>query len=98
MYGYSVGNAAYYAALISFDPKILFALLRLIPAAIKVTVKEIRRADEDDEGAGDSARAVTRAWPGLAKTQTRGILAGVPAYVRSVRKQRRVAQRDPLPT
>ncbi|WP_082948113.1 glycosyltransferase family 2 protein [Mycobacterium sp. 852014-52450_SCH5900713] len=87
LYGYSVGTAAFYAALISSDVRHLFALLRMTPSAIK----DNWRANIEAWRTKDSPRAVMRAWPGLARTQTQGLLAGIPAYIRSVRKQRRLA-------
>jgi glycosyltransferase involved in cell wall biosynthesis len=84
LYGYSVGTAAFYAALIGSDAKHMLALMRLIPNAIK----DNWRANIEAWRSEDSPRAVLHAWPGLARIQTQGLLAGVPAYLRSVRKQR----------
>jgi O-antigen biosynthesis protein len=80
--GYSTGTVAFYAALISSEPKILIAVLRLIPTAIK-----------DNLRAKDPVRTATmRTCPSLVLTQILGMLEGVPAYVRSVNKQRVITE------
>lgn len=82
VYGYSVGTAAFYAALISSEPKIVFDLLRLIPTVIK-----------DNLCAKDAVLTTTmRTRPSLVLTQILGTLVGVPAYVRSVMKQRSMSE------
>ena len=72
------GTVAYYAALISYKPKLLFSILSLIPLAIK------------DFHRRDSARdSTTGDFPDvLLRTELRGMLEGVPAYVRSARSRR----------
>ena len=87
LHGYSIGTAAYYAALVSADPKILLAMLRLIPTAIK-----------DNLRGTDSVRTATmRTCPtSLVTTQIIGMLVGVPAYIRSVKKQRSITGKGPI--
>jgi GT2 family glycosyltransferase len=87
LHGYSIGTAAYYAALVSADPKILLAVLRLIPTAIK-----------DNLRGTDSVRTATmRTCPtSLVTTQIIGMLVGVPAYIRSVKKQRSITGKGPI--
>ena len=76
LHGYAVGTVASYAALISREPKLLLAMLRLIPTAIKDPYrKEIVRTEKVLPAS-------------LRRVQWRGRLEGVPAYIRSVRKQR----------
>ncbi len=80
----SVSAPAFYAALISYQPKLLLAILRLVPTSY---IKDKWREK-------DSARAA-RLRTSFPRTRTLGWLGGVPAYVRSVRKQRRLAETDP---
>lgn len=88
---YSIGTIAFYAALIYYQPKLLLSMLRLIPTGIKDAWRE----------KGSAQGAKIRASRGLVlmvqKANMRGWLVAVPAYVRSVRKQRRVAEIDPIP-
>jgi GT2 family glycosyltransferase len=79
MLGYGTGVAAYYAALLFYQPKLLLSLLPLIPTAIK------------DMRGNDSVRTATmRTYPkSLLQTELRGMLQGVPAFFRSVIEQRR---------
>jgi len=72
------GTVAYYAALISYKPKLVFPLLSLIPVAIK------------DFHRRDSARDSTmRDFPdSLLRSEWRGMLEGIPAFVRSARAER----------
>jgi hypothetical protein len=79
VHGHGVGVAAFCAALISSDPKLLLALLRFVPAGIK------------DLRGNESLQTTTmRSLPMdlLRKEWLRGLLKGVPAYVRSAMKQR----------
>ena len=81
MYGYGVGLTAYYTALVCRKPSVLPGLLRLIP-----TVPGYLRGAKSQQvpGPGDPLR-----W--LGRQMRRGMLSGPPAYLRSVRVQRRVA-------
>jgi O-antigen biosynthesis protein len=85
LHGYSISTTAFYAALIAYQPKLLLAILRLVPTAY------IR----DQWREKDSTRAARLRTSGPTRTRALGWLAGVPAYVRSVRKQRRIAGADP---
>jgi GT2 family glycosyltransferase len=72
------GTVAYYAALISYQPTLVFPLLSLIPVAIK----DFHRRDS----ARDSAM---HDFPdSLLRSEWRGMLEGIPAFVRSVRAER----------
>ena len=79
LHAYGTGLTAYYAALISYKPKLLLSMLPLISTAIK------------DLRGNDSVRTATmRSFPAsLLRTEIRGMLQGVPAFVRSVMEQRR---------
>jgi GT2 family glycosyltransferase len=78
LHAYGTGLTAYYAALIFYQPKLLLSMLPLIPAAIK------------DLRGNDSVRTATmRSFPAsLLRTEMRGMLRGVPAFLRSVIEQR----------
>jgi GT2 family glycosyltransferase len=80
-YGYGVGLTAYYAALLRHQPSLFPALLRLVvPAAgYLLGTKSARSAVPQDL----SAR--------LNRRMRRGMLAGPGAYIRSLRRQARVA-------
>lgn len=85
---YGIGNAAFYAALVSSEPKILLAVLPFIPTVIKYLCGR------------DSLQTPTmRSLPAslLRKEYRRGILEGVPAYVRSVMKLRGMSEIGPTP-
>ncbi|WP_319454948.1 MULTISPECIES: glycosyltransferase [unclassified Mycobacterium] len=72
------GTVAYYAALISYEPRLVFSLSRLIPSAINDFYRResVRNATMHD-------------FPdSLLRTELKGMLEGVPAYVRSVRARR----------
>jgi glycosyltransferase involved in cell wall biosynthesis len=80
--GYGTGLAGYYAALIVHRPALLFSLIRLIPTAIRGLTGK------------DSVRSATMTtFPrGLLRAELQGMVEGVPAYIRSVRQQRRKDQ------
>lgn len=86
-YGYGVGLTAYYAALLRHQPSLFPALLRLVlPAAgYMLGPKAARWAAPQDLSAG------------LERRRRRGMLAGPGAYVRSVRRQARVAALEARP-
>lgn len=79
--GYGTGLVGCYAALIVHRPVLLLSLIRLIPTAIR----SLRGKD--------SVRTATMTTfpPGLLRAELQGMLEGVPAYIRSVRQQRRNA-------
>jgi polysaccharide pyruvyl transferase WcaK-like protein/glycosyltransferase involved in cell wall biosynthesis len=79
--GYGVGLAAYYTALLRHRPSVFPALLGLLPAAAGY----LGRARVTGAAAPQDLPARLK---GL---QRRGMLAGPAAYVRSVRRQARVA-------
>jgi GT2 family glycosyltransferase len=79
--GYGVGMAAYYTALLRHQPGVLPALLRLLPMAAGYL-----------RGASVTDIAVPQELPAEFKRATRwGMLTGPAAYIRSVRRQARVA-------
>ena len=81
LYGYGVGVAAYYAALLRHRPGLLPALLRLAPAAARYM-----------RGAEATGTAALQDLPATYKRCIRrGMLAGPVAYARSVRTQARAA-------
>jgi glycosyltransferase involved in cell wall biosynthesis len=83
LHGYSVGTIAFYTALIAWRPKVLLAVLRLIPSAIR----------DNMPGKNPTRTATMRTSPAsLVLTQILGMLKGVPAYAISVMKQRRIAE------
>ena len=79
LHGYAVGNAASYAALISREPKLILAMLRLIPPAIGDLRKDLRSKDSLVR-----ARKILPAT--IRRMEWRGLLEGIPAYVKSVRQ------------
>jgi glycosyltransferase involved in cell wall biosynthesis len=79
--GYGTGITAYYAALLRHRPSALFGLLKLVPAAAGYVRGE---KAPDDVAPPDLP-------PGLSRWQRRGMLAGPVAYIKSVRKQARLA-------
>ena len=85
LHGYAVGNAATYAALISREPKLLLAALRLIPSAIKDLRSDLRSEDS-------LIRARKMLPASIRRTEWRGMLEGIPAYIRSVMKERNFAE------
>lgn len=90
LYGYGVGLTAYYTALLRHRPAALPALLRLLPAAAGY----LRGADEKAV-AGQKPGAGTYELPAdFRRTKRRGMLTGPAAYIRSVRRQTRVAARE----
>jgi GT2 family glycosyltransferase len=81
LYGYGVGLTAYYAALLRQQPGLFPALLRLVVPAAGYVLK-----------AGATRAAAAQDLPAkLKRLQHRGMLTGPAAYVRSVRRQARVA-------
>jgi O-antigen biosynthesis protein len=84
LYGYGVGLTAFYLALLRRQPGVFPALLRLaLPAAGYVRGARVARA------------AAPQGLPASLKgVQHRGMLAGPVAYVRSARKQARVAAKE----
>jgi hypothetical protein len=85
LHGYAVGNVASYAALISRDPKLLLALLRLLPTAIDDFRRDLRRTDS-------VVRAAKTLPASIRRMQLRGVLKGIPAYLKSVREQRNLTK------
>ena len=84
--GYGVGLTAYYTALLRRRPGVLPALLRLLPAAAGY----LRGASMADITV--SQDTVPQELPAEFKRVTRwGMLTGPAAYIRSVRRQARVA-------
>jgi GT2 family glycosyltransferase len=87
MYGYGTGEIAFYAALITYQPKLLFSLLRL-------------HLDKSNAPEYDTARLeATPDLPAYAllRELQLGKRRGVPAFVKSVIKQRGVRQTRPTP-
>jgi hypothetical protein len=85
--GYGVGLTAYYAALLRHRPRVLPALLRLLPVALGYL-----------RGTGEGQGALPADLPpGLLRRQRRGMLAGPARYVRSLRTQARAAGPAGLP-
>jgi hypothetical protein len=81
LHGYSVGLTAYYTALLRHRPEVLPALLRLLPAAASYL-----------RGANEKPAAVPRDLPAeFRRAQRWAMLTGPGAYIRSVRRQARVA-------
>ena len=80
--GYGVGVTAYYTALLRHRPGVFPALLRLLPAAAGYV-----------RGAGAARAPAPPDIPArIMRAQRRGMLAGPAAYLRSVRRQARVAR------
>jgi glycosyltransferase involved in cell wall biosynthesis len=79
--GYGTGLTAYYAALLRHRPSVILGLLKLLPAAAGYLRGETAPADPAPPGLP----------PGLSRWQRRGMLAGPVAYIKSVRKQARLA-------
>jgi len=81
LHGYSVGLGAYYTALLRHRPGVLLALLRLLPAAVGYL-----------RGASEKTAAVPHDLPAqFRRSQRLPLLTGPGAYLRSVRRQARVA-------
>jgi GT2 family glycosyltransferase len=81
LHGYGVGLTAYYVALLRHRPSAFPALLKLVPTAAGYL-----------RAARATSAAPAQDLPGALKgRQRRGMLAGPVAYVRSVRRQARVA-------
>jgi len=78
MESYGVGLTAYYAALLRHRPRVLPALLRLLPPAFGY----LRHGQQ---------AVPAQLPPGLLGRQRRGMLAGPARYLRSLRVQARVA-------
>lgn len=83
MRGYAVGTGAYYTALLRHRPGVLPALLTQLPAAVRYL-----------RGGNATARALP---PRLRRWQRLGMLAGPAAYLRSARRQARVAAQHGVP-
>jgi glycosyl transferase family 2 len=81
LHGYSVGLTAYYTALLRHRPGVLPALVRLLPAAVGY----LRGANEKPAGVPHDLPAQCR------RAQRLPMLTGPGAYIRSVRRQARVA-------
>ena len=81
--GYAVGLAAYYVAMLRHRPSVLPALLWLIPTAVGY----LRGSDP----APTPAPPPPGLPPGLKRRQRWWMLTGTVAYIRSVRRQSRVA-------
>ena len=79
--GYGTGLTAYYAALLRHRPSVFPALLKLLPAAVGYLRAE-KRTD---------AVTLPDLPDGFGRWQRRGMLSGPVAYIRSVRKQARLA-------
>ena len=87
LYGYGTGEIAFYAALIAYQPKLLFSLLRL-------------HLDKSSSFEYESARiAAIPDIPAsaLLRELQLGKRRGVPAFVKSVIKQRGVRRTRPTP-
>jgi len=80
LYGYGVGLAAYYLALVRHRPSVLPALLNLVPAAARY----LRGGDVTGTATAGNLP------PSLRGCLRRGLLAGPMAYLKSVRRQARV--------
>jgi GT2 family glycosyltransferase len=78
--GYGVGLTAFYAALLRHRPSVILELLKIVPAAVGYL-----RAGKDTRSAPQDLPA------GLQLRQRWWMLTGPVAYLRSVRKQARVA-------
>lgn len=79
LYGYGVGLVACYAALIARNPLLILSLIRLIPSAIR-----------DFRGKNALRTSTVDTLPAdVLRMELRGMVAGLPAYLRSVREQRR---------
>jgi hypothetical protein len=72
------GTVAYYAALIAYKPTLVFSLLSLIPVAIKDFHRRDPTRDATMHGFPDS----------LLRSEWKGMLEGIPAFVRSARARR----------
>lgn len=81
--GYGVGLTAYYTALLRRRPRVLPALLRLLPGAVSYL-----------HGTGDGPGSVPA---GLARRKRRGMLAGPVRYLQSLRAQARAGSAGPPP-
>jgi glycosyltransferase involved in cell wall biosynthesis len=86
--GYGTGITAYYAALLRHRPSVMFGLVRLAPAAVGYV-----RGDKAPDDVAPPGLP-----PGLSRWQRRGMLAGPVAYIKSVRKQARLARLARLAT
>ncbi|WP_083162661.1 glycosyltransferase family 2 protein [Mycobacterium aquaticum] len=81
LHGYGTGLVGYYLALIVHRPALLLSLIRLVPNA----VRSLRGKD------AVRTATMTTFPPGLLRAELQGMREGVPAYIRSVRQQRRKA-------
>jgi hypothetical protein len=80
LHNYSIGTTAHYTALVMWKPRLLFALLLLLPRALK---DNLPWKDPDRAATMRSSPAI------LVLTQFVGMLKGPLAYLRSSRLQRR---------
>jgi glycosyltransferase involved in cell wall biosynthesis len=85
LHGYAMGTVASYAALISRDPKLLLSMLRLIPTAIKDPYR--KQTVERSKNLPATLRRLER----------KGRLQGIPAYIRSVKRERALADTASAP-
>jgi len=85
MRGYGIGLTAYYTSLVLRDPRRLFALARLAPAAVR---------DMFTRGGQGAGRAGDDFPPSLLAAKRRGMLAGPYRYLRS-RARARQLERQP---
>jgi glycosyltransferase involved in cell wall biosynthesis len=83
LHGYAMGTVASYAALISRDPKLFLSLLRLIPTAIR---------DPYRKATVERSKMLPAS---LRRLERKGRRQGIPAYIRSVKKQRATPESDP---
>jgi cellulose synthase/poly-beta-1,6-N-acetylglucosamine synthase-like glycosyltransferase len=81
LHNYSVGTTAHYTALVMWRPRLLLALLLLLPRAIR---ENMPWKDPDRAETMRSSPAI------LVVTQFIGMLKGPLAYIRSARLQRRL--------
>jgi len=81
LHNYSIGTTAHYTALIMWQPKLLLALLRLIPRAVR---DNLPWKDPDRAATMRNSPAI------LVLTQFAGMLKGPVAYVKSSRQQQRL--------
>jgi hypothetical protein len=83
LHGYAMGTVASYAALISRDPKLFLSLLRLIPTANR---------DPYRKATVERSKMLPAS---LRRLERKGRRQGIPAYIRSVKKQRATPESDP---
>ncbi len=79
-HGYGIGLTAFYAALVRHRPSVLPQLIRLLPDAVRY----LRPGNSDHEGAMSLPITIRR-------RKRQGMISGPMAYVRSMRRQARLA-------